>query len=155
MILDILTNSAHYQHLHPHFERAFTWLRSENFETTAPGTYEIEGDTVFAIVSGTNGIEKSEAKLEVHRKYIDIQFIVAGTDHMGWKPLTHCEHVHSEYNEEKDFALFADAAETWFDVAPGYFTIFFPTDAHAPMTTLDFVRKVVVKIAVAPTPALS
>ena len=148
MILDILVNSAHYQHLHPHFEKAFTYLRSENFETVAPGKYELEGDALFALVSEGNGIAKAEAKLEIHRKYIDIQFIVAGTDHMGWKPLTHCEHVHSEYHEEKDFALFSDSAETWFDVLPGYFTVFFPTDAHAPMTTLEKVKKVVIKIAV-------
>jgi biofilm protein TabA len=148
MILDLLNNSVHYQHLHPHFEKAFTYLRSENFETVSPGRYELEGDALFALVSDANGIPKAEAKLEVHRKYIDIQLIVNGTDHMGWKPLTHCEHVHSEYNEEKDFALFSDAAETWFDVRPGYFTVFFPTDAHAPMTTVNKVKKVVVKIAV-------
>ncbi len=148
MILDILTNSVHYQHLHPHFEKAFTYLRSENFETLEPGKYVIEGDELFAIVAADNGIPKEDAKLEVHRKYIDIQFIVAGMDHMGWKPLTNCEHLHSDYNEEKDFALYADPAEMWFDVPPGYFTIFFPTDAHAPMVTLEKIKKVVIKIAV-------
>lgn len=148
MILDILTNSAHYQHLHPHFEKAFTYLRSENFETVAPGKYELEGETLFAIVSEGNGVVKEEARLEVHRKYIDIQFIVAGTDHMGWKPLGHCENIHTEFDTEKDYGLFSDTAETWFDVPAGYFTVFFPTDAHAPMTTLKKVKKVVIKIAV-------
>jgi len=148
MILDILANSAQYQHLHKHFEKAFTYLRSQNFETVEPGKYELEGDELFALVSDGNGVAKETAKLEIHRKYIDIQFIVAGTDHMGWKPLANCENIHTEFDTEKDYGLFADAAETWFDVPAGYFTIFFPGDAHAPMTTLERVKKVVVKIVV-------
>src|SRR5436190_24273173 len=98
MILDLLHNSANYQHLHPHFEKAFTYLRTENFESLAPGRYDLEGDELFALVSEGSGIIKDEAKLEVHRKYIDIQFIVAGIDYMGWKPLIHCEHVDRNYD---------------------------------------------------------
>jgi biofilm protein TabA len=148
MILDSLNNCANYINLLPLFEKAFTYLRSENLEGLEPGKYELEGDNLFAIVADANGIAKEEAKLEVHRKYLDIQYIIAGTDHMGWKPLAYCEEVATVYDEEKDFALFADKTETWFDVPAGYFAIFFPSDAHAPMTTLDKVKKVVVKVAV-------
>ena len=64
MILDILANSAHYQHLHAHFEKAFTYLRAENFETLPAGKYELDGEALFAIVSEGNGVAKEEAKLE-------------------------------------------------------------------------------------------
>lgn len=148
MILDSLGNCANYAKLHPLFERAFTYLRTENFETLAHGRYELEGDQLFAIVSETSGVAKEEAKMEVHQKYLDIQYIISGTDHMGWRPLAFCEEVFKPYDAEKDFALYADKTETWFDVPAGFFTIFFPSDAHAPMTTIEVVRKVVIKVAV-------
>ena len=147
MILDSIHNSANYTSLHPLFEKAFNYLQTENLETLAPGRYDLEGDKLFAIVSEAAGIAKAEAKLEVHQKYLDIQYIVSGVDHMGWRPLAFCEEVFKAYDEEKDFALYADKTQTWFDVPAGHFTIFFPTDAHAPMTTLETVRKVVVKVA--------
>lgn len=146
MILDSLQNASLYYALNPFFEKAFNYLNETDFTTMEPGRYDIQGDDLFAIVSEAAGIKKADAKLEVHRKYWDIQFIVSGTDHMGWKAMPGCSEVHSEYNVEKDFALFSDKAQTWFDVLPGNFTIFFPTDAHAPMTTEETVRKVVLKV---------
>ena len=148
MILDSLENFQNYLTLHPQLEKAYTYLQGKDLANAAPGRYDLDGDQLFALVSEGSGVAKTEAKLEVHRKYWDIQYIISGTDHMGWKPLASCGKTEKPYNEERDFALFADAAEVWFDVAPGQFTIFFPTDAHAPMTTLEVIKKVVIKVAV-------
>jgi YhcH/YjgK/YiaL family protein len=84
----------------------------------------------------------------VHRKYIDIQYVISGTDHMGWKSLALCETPNDPYNPERDAAFFPDKTSNWFDVPAGYFTIFYPDDAHAAMVTEQTVRKVVLKIAV-------
>ncbi|MBR4222138.1 MAG: YhcH/YjgK/YiaL family protein, partial [Victivallales bacterium] len=48
----------------------------------------------------------------------------------------------------KDCGFFEDKAQSWFDVRPGCFAIFFPEDAHAPNVGTGKHRKVVIKIAI-------
>ncbi|MBO4344254.1 MAG: YhcH/YjgK/YiaL family protein, partial [Victivallales bacterium] len=46
-----------------------------------------------------------------------------------------------------DYCLFSDKPQSFFDVRPGCFAIFFPEDAHAPNIGTGVHKKVVVKIA--------
>ncbi|WP_299823539.1 YhcH/YjgK/YiaL family protein [uncultured Pontibacter sp.] len=150
MVLDKLANAQRYYALHPLFEKAFSYLRDTNLATASTGVHEIDGKNLFAIVSEAAGVTEQEYKLEVHRKYIDIQYVVSGTDRMGWKDLAKCDAPNDPYNAERDAAFFPDKTSSWFDVPTGSFTIFYPDDAHAAMVTGEnIVRKVVLKIAVA------
>ncbi|WP_242919637.1 YhcH/YjgK/YiaL family protein [Pontibacter liquoris] len=148
MILDKLANAGRYTCLHPLFEKAFAYLLQTDLAAAATGVHEIEGERLLAILSEATGLTEQEAKLEVHRKYIDIQYIVFGTDHMGWKDLAQCAAPNDPYQEERDAAFFPDKPMNWFDVPAGSFTIFYPDDAHAAMITTEKIRKVVLKIAV-------
>ncbi len=149
MVLDKLANANRYYSLHPLFEKAFGFLRDTDLATISSGVHEIEGKKLFAIISEGVGVTEQEYKLEVHQKYIDIQYIISGTDHMAWKDLAQCEAPNDPYNDERDAAFFPDKTNNWFDVPAGSFTIFYPDDAHAAMVTGDsLVRKVVLKIAV-------
>ncbi|MCJ8166640.1 YhcH/YjgK/YiaL family protein [Pontibacter sp. E15-1] len=148
MVLDSLANAARYQGMHPLFAQAFTFLQEADLASLPTGIHELKGRELFAILSDATGISKQEATLEVHRKYIDIQFVVSGTDHMGWKSLAFCADPSDPYHEARDAAFFPDRTDNWFDVPAGYFTIFYPDDAHAAMVTQEKVRKVVLKIAV-------
>lgn len=146
MILDKFQNASRYYTLHPLFEKAFQFLQESDLTTLPIGNQSIEGKDLFAIISEGSGISEQDAKLEVHRKYIDIQYIISGTDHMGWKDLAKCDAPNDPYNEERDAAFFPDKTKSWFDVPAGSFTIFYPDDAHAAMITEENVRKVVLKI---------
>ena len=149
MLLDKLANAQRYYTLHPLFEKAFAYLRNTDLATEPTGVHEIEGKKLFAIVSEAAGVTEQEYKLEVHRKYIDIQYVISGTDRMGWKDLAQCEAPNDPYDEDRDAAFFPDKTSSWFYVPAGSFTIFYPDDAHAAMVTgADVVRKVVLKIAV-------
>lgn len=148
MVLDKLANTSRYTCMHPLFEQAFRYLQQTDLLKEPTGVHEIRGKELFAIVSEAKGIAKDDAKLEVHRKYIDIQFVISGTDHMGWKDLAQCSDPIDPYTEERDAAFFPDKTSNWFDVPAGSFTIFYPDDAHAAMVTDEVVRKVVLKIAV-------
>ena len=148
MVLDSIQNAQRYYTLHPLFEKAFRFLQEADLMTLSLGQQAIEGRDLFAIISEGTGTTEKEAKLEVHRKYIDIQYVISGIDHMGWKSLAFCEQPDGPYSEERDAAFFPDKTSNWFDVPAGYFTIFFPYDAHAAMITEETVRKVVLKIAV-------
>lgn len=148
MILDKLQNASRYYSLHPLFEKAFGFLQQSDLTTLPIGQQAIEGRELFAIISEGTGVPENEARLEVHRKYIDIQYVISGTDHMGWKDLATCSEPNDPYNAERDAAFFPDKTSNWFDVPAGSFTIFYPDDAHAAMATVESVRKVVLKIAV-------
>lgn len=148
MILDTLANALRYHGLHPRFPEAFRFLRETDLATLAPGRHDIADDALFAIVTHGNGRSREEAPLECHRRYIDIQFVIAGKEEMGWKPVRDCLQPRSEYSEPKDILFFDDLPESWINTPPGNFCIFFPEDAHAPLVGSGSIHKVVVKVAV-------
>lgn len=148
MILDRLENARRYVPLHPGFERAFEFLRQGDLEGLSAGRHDVDGDRVYAVVIQDEGLGRRKAKLEAHRKYIDIQFSPAGSDVIGWKSTGTCSETDRAYDEEEDAELFADEPEAWVTVAPGAFAIFFPEDAHAPMAAEGPLHKVIMKVAV-------
>ena len=75
----------------------------------------------------------AEAQLEVHRRFVDVQVILRGTDRMGWAPLAACRHEAQAYDPERDIAFFHDAPAACVDVPAGHLAVFFPEDAHAPL----------------------
>ncbi|HSJ81523.1 MAG TPA: YhcH/YjgK/YiaL family protein [Thiobacillus sp.] len=147
MILDTLARSDRYSSLHPLFARAFEFLRSADLLALAPGMHTIQGEQLFAIVEACIGRTRTEAKLECHRRYIDIQLVLEGVDEMGWKPLAECSDPATDYDDARDIRFFNDAPASWIATPPGSFCLFFPDDAHAPLVSAGMIRKVVVKIA--------
>jgi biofilm protein TabA len=151
MIFSALSQSSRYAALHPLFEQAFDFMRNADLNALAPGRYTIVGDELFAIVEQVPAKTKEMAKLEAHRKYIDIQLVLDGDETMGWKPLADCLNPVSEHSDEKDIRFFHDAPASWVAVPPEHFCIFFPEDAHAPLVGSGQVRKVIFKVAVQPS----
>ena len=98
MIFDKLENAANYYALHPGFEKAFRFLQNNDIALLEHTTYEIEGRSVYAMISGKQGKVKEDAKLEAHRKYIDIQILIAGSEQIGWKAYNDCKEVSAEFN---------------------------------------------------------
>lgn len=148
MITDALAQAEKYYSLHPAFPVAFALLRSNSLAQRAPGRYNVDGDRLYYMVSIGPGKSQDEAKLEAHRKYIDIQYVITGMDTMGWKRRAECSLVDTAYDSSKDIEFFKDEPVTWTPVPAGSFAIFFPADAHAPMVGNGAIHKVVLKIAV-------
>lgn len=151
MILSALSQSERYASLHPLFPRAFEHIRDTDFFALAPGRYNLIGEDLIVIVEQVPGKTKDMARLEAHRRYIDIQLVLEGDEQMGWKPLADCFNPVSEHSMEKDIRFFHDAPASWVAVPPDHFCIFFPEDAHAPLVASGQVRKVIFKVAVNPT----
>ena len=148
MVLDQLDQIERYRPLHHRFHKAIGFLRQGGLESLPIGRREIDGDRVYAMVCKDPARTRDEAKLEAHRRYIDIQVVLSGVDEMGWKSRPLCEKIEAEYDAEKDFELLADAPDAWTAVGPGAFAIFFPEDAHAPLVGVGELHKIVVKVAV-------
>jgi len=147
MILDVLENAHRYGALNEGFAKAFEFLSRPDLQDLPVGKYEIDGDRLYAMVAKEPGRKKEDALLEIHEKYIDIQFILAGTDTMGWKPKSLCKQPTEEYDQNRDIQFFADKPDAWLATESGAFAIFFPEDAHMPLISSGPIHKVVVKIA--------
>jgi biofilm protein TabA len=152
VILDTLARSGRYTALHPAFARAFDLLASRDLATLEPGRHEIDGDHIYVTVDHREGRGHEGARLEVHRRYLDIQFTIDGSEEIGWRPLDDCRQAAGAFDTTKDIQFFSDPPRTWVALPPGHFAIFFPEDAHAPLAGLGFVKKAVVKIAVTKVP---
>jgi biofilm protein TabA len=148
MILSSLAQSARYASLNPLFQRAFNYIRDTDLYALAPGRYNVAGDDLIAIVEHVSGRSKEMARLEAHKRYIDIQLVLEGEEQMGWKPLADCYNPVGEHSTDRDILFFLDAPASWVAVPPDHFCIFFPEDAHAPLVGSGPIRKVIFKIAV-------
>jgi len=149
MILDHLENSALYLPLNPLFAQAFAFLARPELKDLSPGKYELDGERLFAIVVDEPGRERSASILEIHERYVDIQYVAGGTDEMGWKPRSRCAEPAGAYDPQKDAQFFGDRPDLWLPVPAGSFAIFFPQDAHTAMVSAGKIRKVIVKVAAA------
>jgi YhcH/YjgK/YiaL family protein len=146
MILDRVENGKRYLALNPHFTKAFAFLQSRDLRTLPLGRHEIDGDRVYATAMRGPGKPREASHLEAHRKYIDIQVVLSGTDEMGWKNKATCKIPHGDYTADKDVEFFADTPDAWVEVGPGAFVVFFPEDTHAPMIGQGELHKIVVKV---------
>ncbi len=148
MVLDVLDNAQRYFVLNHRFKKAFEFLQRKDLSQLAVGKYPIEGDLIFAIIAKEKGREKTDALLELHQKYIDIQLVLGGEDSMGWKPKLHCQKPNCDYDDSKDLQFFNDKPDSWSTLKAGYFAIFFTEDAHMPLISSGNIHKIIVKVAI-------
>ena len=148
MIIDIIENSELYKSLHSRFTKAFAFISKTNFSKLDDGKYEIENEDIFAMVQEYNTKDKKDAKLEAHRKYIDIQYIHSGVELIG--VATFKDQVPITDDTVKDIAFYKGDA-SFIKLEAGMFAIFFPDDLHMPgirEAQSVKVKKVVVKVRV-------
>jgi biofilm protein TabA len=151
MILDTIYNIEQYSKLHPLFPQVFEYICNTNLHKLASGRHTVLGDDVFVLIQHGAGQTKAKAKLECHRKYIDIQLVLGGVDEMGWKPLADCQQAIDSFNTVNDVQFFEDSPLNWLTIPTNKFCIFFPEDAHSGMVSEHHIHKAVFKIAVNPT----
>lgn len=147
MILDCLENADKYYSLNPGFKKAFDFLKKCDL-TTLEGRIEIDGDRVYGMVIKAEGQGHAGAQLEIHKKYIDIQFGVGGKNEFGWKPSHECLTVTKPFDDMDDYGFFGEEPDIWITVRPGQFAIFFPDDGHTPKGGTGPLHKVLIKVAV-------
>ena len=143
-----IVDCARYEALNPHFGTAFAFLRRADLADLKPGRYEIDGDNCWATVSDVSLTPLAGAKVEAHRKYIDIQAPINGPETIGFFTMG-AAHRAFPFDEAHDCVLF-NAETKPVTLNPGEFAIFFPPDgAHAPGHSSNgerTIRKVVIKV---------
>lgn len=153
MVLDTLPRCDRYTTLHPAFARAFEFLTGADWTelvscAASAARHDIDGDRLYVSIARTDGRGRDGARLEAHRRYIDIQLTIEGHEEIGWKPLEDCTQPAGTFDATKDIAFFTDRPESWLSLPAGHFAIFFPDDAHAPLGGQGTVQKAIMKIAI-------
>jgi YhcH/YjgK/YiaL family protein len=146
MIVGTLAGADRYRAVHAGFAAAIDFLRRDDLDRLLPGRYEIDGSRVFALVEHATGRGVAGAKLEVHRRHLDIQVSLDGREQIGWRALDDCREPEGPFSAEKDIGFFLDRPIAWLPLARGQFMLLFPDDAHAPLAGEGPLHKVVVKL---------
>jgi YhcH/YjgK/YiaL family protein len=148
MIFDTIENYARYAGLGSNLFAALKFLRENDLAALPVGRQELDGDKLYLLAQEYTTKPVEAGRWEAHRKYIDIQYMVSGSERMGFANLRTMQL--GEYNPEKDFQALTGSGN-FVDVFHGSFAIFFPEDAHMPTLAVgapEQVRKVVMKVKI-------
>lgn len=149
MIFDSIENCSLYYGLGEKFKTAFEFLKNTDLENLPLEKIEIDGDEIFALPQKYTTVDEHEKKWEAHRKYIDLQYIIYGSENIGFVLIDYLDEL-EDYDEEKDYELLSGEGD-YVQINDGEFAIFFPDDAHKPGLKVgekEEVHKIVVKIKV-------
>jgi len=149
MIFDHINNIENYKGLTPNVVRAMEIIRDANFDDLENRTYLVDGfDFRFFILSYET--KATNDRPEVHKDFIDIQYIISGKETIGIAQLKDMDEE-VEANPEKDIWFYKGSMD-YITLTNGMFAVFFPNDAHAPGISpsegMNIVRKCVFKVRV-------
>lgn len=146
MILDTLENVERYENLNPNFKKGFDFIKTVSLENFPNQKKEIDGEDIFALFHKGNGNGVENFKLEAHKKYIDIHYVLSGQELMAYKNTAHCSDINKAFSESEDYMLFNDLTENFIKIPEKHFIILFPEDAHAPLLGTSELYKIILKV---------
>ena len=73
---------------------------------------------MYVSIDRSQGRGREGARLEAHRRYIDIQLTIDGLEEIGWKPIGDCVSTSEAFDAVKDITFFNDRPESWLSVRP-------------------------------------
>jgi len=152
MIVDKLENSSLYAGISERLAKAFEILKDKSVLEKEDGRYEVDGENLFYIVQHYQSRPIEQGRLEAHKKYIDVQYIVSGEEIINHTLVDGSLEVDEPYDEAKE-RIFYKPPEQMSPIIfrAGMFGVFFLHDAHMACLEVDGpsqVHKVVVKVRV-------
>lgn len=148
MVYDYLTNAGKYEGLSAGIAVGFAVLQDRDLTALEPGDYPIFGEDIILKIQSYNSKPIEAARMEAHRRYIDIQCIVSGEEKIAVLPLDQVGEE-LEARPENDIWFYAGMTDA-LTLKPGQFMLLFPGEAHAPNIAVEGiipVKKALVKIA--------
>ena len=150
MIYDKISNYETYASLSDDIRIGLEFLVHAT-PATENGVHELS-PRVKAIVSEYTTKPENENGYEAHRQFIDIQYLISGSEKVACLPLEYLKETKA-YSRDSDAAFYeqANVQPQELLIGNGYFAILFPQDGHMPQLCADkplAVKKVVVKVAI-------
>ena len=127
-----------------------TYNLSSVFDNLSDGEkkiVEIDGKKVYAIFQKYNTKSLSQARLEGHKKYIDLQFIHKGTEQIGYADIADITGP-ADYDPANDIFFTTALRTSFITLAPSQAAILTPDDLHAPCLSTSPLPTPVCKIVI-------
>ncbi|MDO4276589.1 MAG: YhcH/YjgK/YiaL family protein [Eubacteriales bacterium] len=149
MIYDKLENLKKYKGISKWLDKALEFLEGTELAKLPLGRTAIWEDKVFANVMEAQASDVSEGKFEIHRRYMDIQIDLEGTEiiQVGLD----AEGVLDEFDPAKDFGTVICRESVSCIMGKNRFIVCMAEEPHKPgiaATENRFLKKCVVKVAV-------
>lgn len=149
MILDKITNITQYRGLSKNIDEAFNYIENTDFSILKNGRYDIDSN-MFVLVNEYSTKENESNISEAHRKYIDLQYVLSGSEIIEYETLEN-QNVVKEYDKENDYTLYNLKNKSTLILSEGMFAIFYPEDIHMPGLINNEsveIKKIVIKILI-------
>ena len=149
MIADHIQNKSRYAGCHKNIVEALDFIAERAGDPALQdGTYPIIPGEVIVHVLSKNTHPRAEAKMEIHKNFMDIHYMISGSERCGIAPLA----KELDYDPDTDNA-FWDCADTGsIVIGEGEFYAVWPLEPHCPLCnageTVDAVRKIICKVKV-------
>lgn len=146
----IVTNASHaldYLGINGNLDKALKYIAETDFSALEDGGILIDGEDVRVNIKHMRTKLRSEAKLEAHGKFADIQMLLEGEETVGWC-FRSPDLAETEAAPERD-VWFYKGAWAPVELRPGQFVVVFPDDVHAPglcTAAPEEIRKAIFKV---------
>lgn len=149
MVYDKLTNIERYYGMSKWIDLALDFIKNMDLAALPLGRTEIFEDKVFANVMDAEAREEDLLDFEVHRKYMDIQIDLKGTEtiQIGLGQTNELE----PFQEEIDYGKVSCASSAACVMGPGRFILCMVNEPHKPGIAVveeRTLRKCVIKVAI-------
>ena len=147
MIIDDISRFKQYTRNVPELYEAVKFIEKVRKENLPVGRYPV-GDNYALVQEGTTR-PFSEGKFEVHRKYLDVQIMISGSEYMEYADLADLT-PDVPYDEQKDVEFLLGKGHPLL-IKSGMFYVVYPGDGHKPCchgSAPTKYKKVVVKIRI-------
>lgn len=152
MIVDTISNAKQYKGIHQGIDRILEAVQAYTAENYPSDRIQLDGDNLFMNFSQYETHPQEGALTEAHEQYIDVMYMVEGSETIYVKPVERLQNITQEYDPAIE-ALLAETDEdaTAVRLEAGSFIVLFPQDAHAPGCYADgkkHVKKIIGKVRI-------
>ena len=150
MIFDHISHAKQYAGLHAGVDKMLETVKEYTSENFSDSRVVLDGDKLFMNFFQYETHAPETAQLEAHKKYIDVMYMVEGSETIYVKNTEQIQTITKEYTPEMEALLGKmDPDVAAIRLAAGSFVVLFPQDAHAPGCHADEaapVKKIVGKV---------
>lgn len=148
MIVTTIDRLTDYKEI-PYAQEVIKFIEDFKKGDMQTGRYDIDGDDAFAIASRYDTEPSQNRQFENHKKYIDIQVVLDGTEELHWAPKETLTQTAEEFSKGGDIAFYKGKMQSSVLLGGSACAVLFENDAHKPnvmYNDIQNVLKIVFKI---------
>ncbi len=140
MIFGNIEQLSDFEFLDEKIKTCLTYVKEHELLTMEPGRYELDGNRLYMNLEEFTTISAEGRDYEAHKRYLDIFYIVDGTERVDLNFIENMEQI--GYDEEKDRMSLKGERAGSIVLQTGDFLICYPHDAHQPAIFVKEAQKI-------------